>query len=201
MKKVTLYFVCLLFIKPTFAQFNEFKGGFLFNPNVTLFSGGAVQVLEIRNYFAPSAGIYIKRALYKNLYATFDIRYIQKGNGLRLNEKRKIGIRLNYIETPLMLGYSFDIKKKKLYLEFGLALGHLIGSKTNHYDFIYLEREIDDFRKNELSLVQSVKTSLNKEETILIGFRTSLSGFFYSIHNYYDLNNFVFGLEFIYLIR
>jgi hypothetical protein len=202
MRKITLIFFCFITFIPTYAQFHEFKGGFLFNSNVSLFHGGGTYgLLDSKRFFASSTGIYVKRNFYKNLYGTFELRYSQKGNSNKLNRDGVVSVRLNYLETPLLFGYSLNTKKNKVYFELGLALGQLINSNIDYGNMIEFAKVIDDFNRNELCLVFSTKTHLRSKENIHIGFRISYSEFFYSIHNYYYLANLVYGLEINYLIN
>ena len=208
-------FFILLFIflfTSVLAQNTNFVGGVFINANGVHFEGDN-QIFwrtpsgKVTGGGGLSAGIYVKRHLSEKIYFGLELRYIQKGSVFEygnLFQTRSVEtMRINYAEIPVSVGYTFKTNKKDYFFETGLAYGKQISAN------LYLNKftsendisNIDQFKENDLSWVGSLKFPINekRKNNLLFGIRTSYS--LKSIHRYYNLRNWVYGVQVDYLIR
>lgn len=153
-----------------------------------------------------SAGGYVKRNFSDHIYASLELRYIRKGSlyefitdeGLRVYENLK----LNYIELPVLIGYTFRPYKKYRLFETGLAISKLFSSELELNEFSQRTGtpEAADFKEWDFSWLASAKFPLNrrKGDNLLFGIRAEYS--ILSIHQHYNLHNFVYGIQIEFLL-
>jgi hypothetical protein len=217
MKSVSFKFFWLLFLlNPTLngspAQSNKFIGGVFFNAN------GIHIVGDDRSFWQSSSGsrwggggisggVNVKRYIDKNIYYTIELRYIQKGGiYLYINDYGTESLdllRLNYIEIPVLLGFTFKRNKKDYMLETGPGFAQLFSSKLKINEFVNrnVYPEAQKFKKQDLSWIGCFKFPLNQKgkRNILFGLRFSYSLF--SIHQNHKLKNMVYGIQLDYIFN
>ncbi len=131
MKKViVLIFISAMFITAAQAQMKiGFKGG------LTL----ANMSLETSNHYSADfaigghAAIFLKSG--KGLF-TFqpEVMFIQKGTRMNSTEDATYSqLSMNYIDVPLLLRISIDVKVVEIYANIGPYGGYWIGGKTKNY--------------------------------------------------------------------
>jgi len=199
-----------LFTQKTHAQAKSFNGGVFFNTNGIHFSGDSEIFWQGPNGKVwggggLSGGIYVTRNFSESFYFGLELRYVQKGSvfeyGNEFGTRSVETMRINYAEIPVMIGYEFKTPKRLFSIETGMAFARQISSDLN-LNLLSREDEIskiDQFKTNDLSWVTSFKIPINKKENLLLGIRNSVS--LQSIHNYYHLRNWVYGIQLDYLIR
>lgn len=144
---ILLISIVLLSASSLFAQ--TFGGGFLAGASLSQLDGdswGGYHKIGI------TAGAYTFTQLNKYVKAQFELRYTEKGS--KSNSKDPsifYQSRLNYIEAPLLLKYSF---LQKFNADIGLAAGYLVkGTEDDGYG----ELEADPpFKPYELSFLVGV---------------------------------------------
>ena len=153
-----------------------------------------------------SAGGYVKRNFSDHIYTSLELRYVRKGSlyeyldeyGLRVYENLK----LNYIEMPLLFAYVFRPHKKYRLFETGFAIAKLFSSELALNEFSQRTEtpEASDFKEWDFSWVGSAKFPLNRKkgDNLLFGLRAEYS--ILSIHQYYNLHNFVYGIQIEFLL-
>lgn len=213
MKKYFLTFINVFLITLfVFAQSNNFRGGVFLNPNGIHFAGDNQIFWQSQNGKVwggggISGGIYVKRDISKKVYFGLELRYIQKGSvfeyGNQFGSRSVETMRINYAEIPVLIGYTFQINKKNYFLETGIAYAKELSSKL-HINELTSQNEysnIDNFKDNDLSWINSIKFSINKKRknNLLLGLRMSYS--LKSIHKYYNIRNMTYGVQFDYLIN
>ena len=152
-----------------------------------------------------SFGLNAKHDLSKNIYGSFELRYIRKGSiytfitnyGTRSWES----IKLDYIEIPFLTGIKISTKKKPFFIEAGFAYARLLSAKVLVSELNKWDSSIEknNFKKNDISCVANLKHPINKSEKLLIGLRFSHSLF--SIQSLCKLYNMDYGVEFYYLFN
>lgn len=208
------YSVLILFATFSFdvvSQNHSFNAGLLFNANGIQFEG------EDTDYWSGSSGTiwgtgglsvgaYVKRGFSDHIYASIELRYIRKGSlyeyftdeGLREYENLK----LNYIELPVLFGYTFRPYKKYRIFETGISISKLFSSELalNEFSQRIETPEASDFKDWDLSWIGSAKFPLNRKkgDNLLFGIRAEYS--ILSIHKYYNLHNFVYGIQIEFLL-
>lgn len=192
-------------------QNNKFNAGILFNANGIQIEGQDVDYWNGSNgkvwgTGGLSAGGYIKRDLSDHVYASLELRYIRKGSiyefinddGMHAYENLK----LNYIELPVLFGYTLRPYKKYRLFETGFAISKLFSSELTLNELHQRKEtpEASDFKEWDLSWVGSAKFPLNrrKGDNLLFGLRVEYS--ILSIHEYYKLHNFVYGIQIEFLL-
>ncbi len=190
-------FICLFIEVKSHGQ--EFIGGFLINPNISLFFGAEPMFLNSKNYLAMSAGIFVQKKFHERIYTTFEMRYAQKGNAYNEKDDSEVGVRLNYMVIPLLVGYDFTISNRNYMIEFGLGYGILINSKIR-YNNVNNHEEIRDFKDEDICMILSLKTPVNKKKNLLMGIRISNGDLTYQVHNVKYVSTCVYGAEIDYLI-
>lgn len=207
---IILLFIIVSVIQTACAQNREFiVGSFLGFYGVHIV-GDASEIYsqtggELAGKGGISAGFNVNRYLAKNTYLGFELRYIRKGSIYEFITSYSTvayeSIVLNYFEIPLIIGYRFNLNKKYLLAETGLAYGRMISSKMevselNPWD---VSHTIDNFKKNDLSWVANLKYPIIKNQKLLLGFRFSYS--LMTIHSIYKLYNMDYGVELYYLFN
>lgn len=192
------------------AQENRFIGGVLLNINGIEFNGNTTQYWNssdqtIEGTLGFSAGLFVKREFTKKIYSTLEFRYINKGSiyeftsqyGTRSGET----LYLNYIEIPVSVGYKIKPFKRTYYLESGLAFAKMISSNIQASDLINRigTPNANAFKRTDIFWIASLKFPLVKrwKKNFLFGLRVSRS--IKSIHKYYKIYNFDYGIEINYL--
>lgn len=207
------YFVTLLFcLLPylAYTQQREFIAGVFFNAN-------GIEIVGENDIFwqsvngkiwgggGVSAGMEVKMPLKKRLDLGIEIRYIQKGStyeyinqfGMQSYEV----LRLNYIEIPIMLGYTFYVNKKDYTFSTGPGFARRFSSKMKIDEFMQRNNgtDVDSFKYFDFSWISSFSFPLNRKgkRNLLFGMRYSYS--LLSIHENYKLRNMVYGIQLNYL--
>jgi hypothetical protein len=108
-------------------------------------------------------------------------------------------LQLRYIEMPLLIGFKVKAKKRVFLIETGFACAMLINSELL---FDELTERIEtpnatDFNKFDVSWIADLKFHINKNQSLLLGFRFEYS--ILSIHKVYNLHNMNYGIELNYL--
>jgi hypothetical protein len=106
-------------------------------------------------------------------------------------------LKLNYIEMPILIGYTFRPHKKYRMFETGFAISRLFSSELalNGLSQRSGKPIAGEFNDWDFSWVASAKFPLNrrKGDNLLFGLRVEYS--ILSIHQYYNLHNFVYGIQ------
>jgi hypothetical protein len=214
-KILALHFFLIGILFNVNAQQNRFIGGVLFDLNGIGLLGNTGQYwnssIENENkgvgHGGISCGIFVKREFTEKIYSTFELRYSTKGSyygyvsqyGLQSSES----LYLNYFEIPLLIGYKFKRLKKTYYLESGFEFSKLVNSKIETNDQLYRTNtpSTKDFKKTDISWIGSFKFPLIRkwQEHFLFGIRVTRS--IQSIHEYYKIYNFEYGIEFNYIFN
>jgi hypothetical protein len=213
MVKAVIIIIFNLFSLVTYCQPRNFIGGMFFcangvqieggnssnywyNSNGSIFGGGGL-----------STGLSVKHYLKNWYYFNIDLRYIQKGSLFTYFDQNTSQytefLRLNYMEIPISFGYQLNTKKTKYFIESGFAYAKLFSSKGNINEFVnrYGNINAEYFKDYDISWFSSLKTPVNRKskKNLLLGLRFSYSLF--TIHEYYDLKNMVYGLQLDYIFN
>lgn len=201
-------------IQPIDGQQRKFIGGVLLNFNGIEFKGNAVQywtstnqTTRIDGTLGLSAGLFVKREFAKKIYSTFELRYIRKGSIYEFispyGTQAFQTVSLKYVEIPLLFGYKFKPYKRTFYLESGIAFAKLISSKIEENDLTPRmgTPNTKQFKKTDYSWIASLKFPLIRKwkQNFLFGLRVSRS--IVSIHEYYKIYNFDYGIELNYIFN
>ena len=112
-------------------------------------------------------------------------------------------IYLNYIEIPLLFGYKFKPYKRTFYLETGFAYAKMISSNIAKNDLTVRKGtpNAKEFKNNDFSWIAGLKFPLIRKwkNHFLFGLRVSHS--ILSIHKYYKIYNFDYGIEVNYVFN
>jgi hypothetical protein len=212
--KIVSLFLCSIFIFFLTQAQNRFIGGLLLNINGIEFKGRDEAVFwnlkstgkEIGGTLGFSAGLFVKREFTKKIYSTLEFRYIKKGSiygfisqyGTQSFET----LCLNYIELPVLFGYKIKPHKRIFYIESGFAFAKLISSNIARNELINRigTPNANDFKHIDISWIGSLKFPLiRKWKNFLFGLRVSHS--IVSVHKYYKIYNFDYGIEFNYIFN
>ncbi|MBN1819113.1 MAG: PorT family protein [Prolixibacteraceae bacterium] len=208
-KYLLIELILLFVISEVEAQEPGFIGGLLFNFNGIQVEGEKEQFWgssngQIWGAGGISAGAFVKHNFKKKLYGVFELRYIQKGSiyefSNQYGNKALELLKLHYMEIPLLIGYNLSSIQKPVYLETGLAFSNRFNSKMAFNKLIERTNtpNADYFKNNDFSFIINCKFPINRKKNLLLGVRTEYSIF--SIHEYYNLHNWDYGVEFNYLI-
>ena len=204
--KYLLFVLCLLLVTDVLSQSNKFKTGLLFNPNGIHIQGQDVEYWSgsdgtVWGTGGLSAGGFVRRNFSDHLYASLELRYIRKGSlyefitdyGMLAYESLK----LNYVEMPILIGYTFRPHKKYRLFETGFAVSRLFSSELslNNLSQRSGKPKAGEFKDWDFSWVGAAKFPLNrrKGDNLLFGLRVEHS--IISIHQHYKLYNFVYGIQ------
>ncbi len=195
-----------------FCQPHHFIGGIFFNVNGIHLEGDNDIYWQNSNGImlgagGLSGGLSVKHYLHKKYYTNFEIRFIQKGSVYEyLNQystRSFESLRLNYIELPVSMGYTFQIYKRNLNFESGFAYAKLFSSekKINEYADLTNISNAEFFKGYDISWFTCFKYPINKKgkENLLFGLRFSYSPF--TIHEYDKLKTMVYGLQMDYIFN
>lgn len=207
--------ITTLFISATLclnAQQDNFIGGVLLNFNGIEFKGNSAQYWTSTNgtiwgALGVSAGLFVKREFTKKIYSILELRYINKGSIYEFTSQYGTPafetLFLNYVEIPVLLGYKNKINKRTYYFESGFAYAKMISSNLHANELLSRTGtpNADKFESRDISWIGSFKFPLTKKwnEKLLFGLRVSHSIF--SIHKYYKIYNFDYGIEFYYVFH
>ena len=203
--------ICLLGINLSdFAQKSTFIGGAFLNFNGIHTQGEALQMYSSDNGTlwgcgGISAGISVRMDLSKKMYSAVELRYSRKGSLYeyvsQTGNQAFEGLKLDYAEIPIIIGYKSKLKNRHISFEGGLAYGKLIRARLLISDYYQWDTEpkVSQFKKDDLSCFATMKYPLNKNENLFLGFRFSHS--FFSVHKNYRLYNMNYGLEIDYLLN
>ena len=196
------------------AQQNRFIGGLLLNINGIEFKGRDEAQYwnsnntgkEIGGTLGFSAGLFVKREFTKKIYSTFEFRYINKGSIYGFTNQYSMRsfetLFLNYIELPVLIGYKIKPYKRFFYFESGIAYAKLISSNMHASDMANrITPNTEAFKKADFSWIGSLRFPLviKWQKNFLFGLRVSHS--ILSIHKYYKLYNFDYGIELNYMFN
>lgn len=204
---VTILFICTsLYVN---AQQSRFSGGLLLNINGIELKGkdeahywnANRSGKEIGGTMGVSAGLFVKHDITKKFFSTMELRYISKGSiyGFTslVSTQSFETLYLNYIELPVLIGYKIKPAIRTWYFESGLAYAILISSNIEANDLVNRigTPNANSFKETDISWMGSLKFPLVRKwkEHLLLGLRVSRS--IISIHNYYKLYNFDYGVE------
>lgn len=195
-----------------FCQPHNFIGGVFFNANGIHIVGDDNSYWQNTNGNiwgggGLSAGLSVKHFLGAKYYLNLELRYIQKGSVYEyINQYATQSfevLRLNYIESPVSIGYKLKTNKKNYFIELGFAYAKLFSSKVKMNDFAYRTgiTNAELFKDYDISWFGSFKFPLGRKgkENFLFGLRFSRSLF--TIHDYYKLKNMVYGLQIDYIFN
>lgn len=208
----SLLFIVLWSISlQTFAHNNPFGASVSVSANGIQFEGNTNQFWEnnsgtVWGGAGISAGGRVHTSFHKKIYFGFGLRYTQKGSIYEYTSDFGTPAyevcRLNYIEAPIIIGTNCKLNKKIFKLETGIAYGKMFLSSLNIAKMSnrFSTPKMDHFKTNDLSWITSVKLPLKfiKKQKLWFGLRSSYSLF--SIHEYYKLKNFNYGIEFTYFL-
>ncbi len=151
-----------------------------------------------------SYGAFVTYDSYKKIVGIIELRYIRKGSLYEFintfGQREFESLKLKYIEMPVLLGFKGNTRKHNYLIETGLACGMLINSELL-YDELSERIETPnaaDFKKFDLSWIADLKFHIDKNKSLLLGFRFEYSIF--SVHKYYNLHNMNYGIELNYLL-
>lgn len=151
-----MIFICIF---STLSMSQSFKGGLLLGLTTTQVDGDRMD-----GYNKPGAqlGGYVKTKIKGNFGMSFELKLIQKGSRNRSSVENPYfyKISLNYIETPLLLNYTY---KEKLIGEAGVGLGYLALQKEEDVNgSIYPQGSPHPFSKFEFSATVAIKYKISK---------------------------------------
>jgi opacity protein-like surface antigen len=139
-----LLILAVLIVNPLFGQ--HFKAGFTLGVAATQVDGDGHSGY---NKAGPILGIWVSRNLGGNLFARFELRYIQKGSYAKnTDDGAYYRIRLHYIEMPLLIGYRFV---NGFSAKAGLSGGYLAEAKEMNELGGFPPEDISAFRKYEVA--------------------------------------------------
>ncbi len=193
-----------------YSQNNIFTSGLIINANGIHIEGQDSQYWsgssgEIWGTGGLSGGAFVKRQLSDHFYTSMELRYVRKGSIYEfINDQTVISyeiLKLNYVELPLVLGYIYRPYKKYRIFETGFSVAKMFSSRLalDELNNRNGTPEISQFRELDVSWVGAAKFPINrlKANNLLFGIRVSHSLF--SIHEFYKLYNFIYGLQLDYL--
>jgi hypothetical protein len=210
---ILLIILCIGLAQQMIAQQKGFNGGVFLNFNGIEFKGSEANFWhsstseKIDGTLGSSVGLFVKREFSRNSYAAIELRYMEKGSiyefisqyGTQAFET----LNLDYIEIPFLFGYKIKPFKRQFYCEFGFAYAKLISSNIKNNDLTTRmgTPNANDFKNYDLSWIADLKFPLVKkwERHVLFGLRMSRS--ILSIHRYYKIYNFDYGLELNYIFN
>ncbi|MBI9067261.1 MAG: outer membrane beta-barrel protein [Salinivirgaceae bacterium] len=196
-----------------YCQPRNFIGGIFFNANGIQIEGNNSSIYwqnsngSIMGGGGLSTGLSVKHYLLNWYYFNIELRYIQKGSVFAYLDPYATPysefLRLNYMELPISFGYQLNTKKTKYFIESGFAYAKLFSSKGNINEFVnrYGKINAEYFKDYDISWFSSLKFPVNRKskENLLLGLRFSYSLF--TIHEYYNLKNMVYGLQLDYIFN
>ena len=208
----TLIFYSIFIILSTnlLAQKTNFDAGMFININAMDISRkdhNGIQAPAGKGFAGGfSIGASVKKKFESGIQTGFEIRYISKGSKYQeyINSQQVSGIlKLNYIELPVLIGYTFSKEKINLILESGFGFAKLFQSEQS---IQYLIERVpsgsidEDFNNWDISWVALLKWSLNyhNANNTFLGFRFEHS--ILKIHNHYNLYNINLGLQLEYIL-
>ncbi|MBU8893372.1 MAG: PorT family protein [Bacteroidales bacterium] len=205
--KIQVVLCLTLFISTVFAQKKGFEAGIFFGLNGIHIEGDNEVLYNSSNGTiwgtgGISAGLSVKRGFARNLYWSFDLRYIRKGSIYEFTNVQGVrdfeSIKLDYAELPVLIGYKTNIGKRYLYIEMGAAVAKLLNSEKLVSDYSYGQdiSLFNQFKDYDYSMIGALKISANRKEKTLFGLRVARS--FLSIHEIYKLYNFDYGIDLSY---
>lgn len=204
-------FLALVLQLGTYAQQEGFTAGLLFNANGIQIEGQDVDFWsgsrgEIWGTGGISMGGYVKRNFSDHLYASLELRYIRKGSiyefltdyGLQAYELLK----LNYVEMPVLIGYIYRPNKKYRFFETGFAVSKLFSSELALNELTQRKGtpQAADFKPLDFTWIGSMKFPLNRKKADNLFFTLRVEHSLFSIHQYYRLYNFNYGIQIDFLI-
>lgn len=196
------------------AQQNRFTAGVLLNingielnGNTSRFWNSSHSTTRIDGTLGFSAGLFVKREFTGKIFSTLELRYISKGSIYefinRYGGYSAETLFLKYLEIPVLAGYPIKVNKRTCFLETGLAFAKMISTNMHANELTGRTGtpHADDFKNTDISWIGSMKFPLIRkwQENFLFGVRVSRS--ILSIHKYYHLYNFDYGIEINYLFN
>ena len=151
--------------------------------------------------------MFVKGEFTNKIYSTLEFRFINKGSIYEyINDYSTQSfetIFLNYIELPILLGYKIKPHKRIYYIDIGFAYAKMISSNINANDLLRRlgTPNANAFKNYDVSWIASLKFPLTEKwmNNLLLGIRMSRS--ILSIHQYYKLYNFDYGIELDYVFN
>lgn len=139
-----LLIFAMLIVSPLFGQ--HFKAGFAVGLAATQVDGDGHSGY---NKAGPIIGIWVSRNFGGNLFARYELRYIQKGSYAKTaDDGTYYRIRLHYIEMPLLIGYRFINGFNAIA---GLSGGYLAEAREMNEMGEFPPEDISAFRKYEFA--------------------------------------------------
>lgn len=157
-----------------------------------------------------SGGIFIERYLSNSFLASLQIKYTRKGSLYEFTDKSTLyqqpsyeGLRLNYIELPLSIGYKLNTSHIYFLFETGLAYAKLFSSKMSIEELSKRNTtpSIEEFKDTDITWNSHVKIPINQHRGNNLFLGLGVSHSIVSIHKVYRLYNFVYGFDMIYLFK
>ena len=201
-----IFLTIILFpFQGSLAQNKKFDAGIFFNINANTISredNNLVQAPAGSGFAGgTSLGISAKSMLNTHLHGHFDLRYIGKRSQYNLAQGRGL-LKLNYIEIPVLIGYSFLPDNANIILESGFAIAKLVLSEASISTLVGSvgEENINrDFKDTDISWIAIVKRSIvsKNPNKAFIGFRFEHS--IIKAHENASLYNVNWGLQLEYV--
>ena len=197
--------IILFSFQDSLAQNKKFDAGIFFNINANTVSrkdNNSVRAPAGSGFAGGmSLGISAKRMLSTHLHGTLELRYIGKGSMYNLAQGRGL-LKLNYIEIPVLIGYSFLPDNANIILESGFAIAKLVLSEASVNSLVGSVGEENisrDFNDTDISWVAIVKRSIvsKNPNKAFIGFRFEHS--IIKIHENMNLYNVNWGVQLEYV--
>jgi hypothetical protein len=179
----------------------EFKG------NTVQYWTSSNQTTRIGGTLGLSAGLFVKHEFTNKIFSTLELRYIKKSSIYEFISQYSTpefqSVSLKYVEIPLLFGYKIKSYKRTSNIESGFAFAKLISSNIEENDLSPRmgTPNTKNFKKNDFSWITNLKFPLVRKckENFLFGLRVSRS--ILSIHEYYKIYNFDYGIELNYVFN
>ena len=206
-----IFFTINLFsFQNLYAHNNKFDVGIFFNINANTISrkDHNLERSPAGKGFAGgiSLGASIGRIFNPNLHGSFELRYISKGSiyeKYATTQKTTHLLKLNYIEIPVLVGYSFLPDNVNIILESGFAVAKMFQSDESInllVESVGSKNINEDFNDIDISWIGIFKWSMNPNaaNNVFLGFRFEHS--ILSIHESWNLYNVNWGVQFEYVL-
>ncbi|NOX48540.1 MAG: PorT family protein [Chlorobi bacterium] len=202
----TFFIIHLFSTQNLIAQHKKFDAGIFFNINANTISRKDRSLMRspAGKGFAGgmSVGASIKRMFSPHFQGGFELRYIKKGSLYNTAQGEGL-LKLNYIEIPVLIGYSFFPDKVNIILESGFAVAKMFQSDKSINLLVGsagTKNINEDFNDFDISWIGIFKWSMNPKaaKNVFLGFRFEHS--ILSIHELWNLYNINWGVQFEYVL-
>ena len=106
-------------------------------------------------------------------------------------------LKLNYVEMPVLFGFTYRPYKKYRMFETGFAIAKMFSSNLAINELTQRKGtpEVGEFKEFDISWIGSVKFPLNRRRGNNLFFGVRVEHSLSSIHRHYKLYNFGYGLQ------